>query len=54
MTDADFRDLVRQMRAAQKRYFELRRRDDLLASKDYERRVDHELERGDAPDLFDR
>ena len=43
MTHADFVKLVRNMRAAQNRYFHARMPEDLLVAKDYERRVDKAL-----------
>ena len=43
MTHADFVKLVRNMREAQNRYFHARMPVDLLAAKEYERRVDRAL-----------
>lgn len=44
MTDQDFRHLVRDMRRAQRDYFQHRRPELLRAARDYERRVDRELD----------
>lgn len=43
ITDAEFRELVRQMRHNQRRYFATRNQDALRISKDLEKRVDEEL-----------
>lgn len=44
MSDPDFRDLVRRMRAAQKAYFKSRDGGDLAESKRLEKLVDGELD----------
>lgn len=41
--DADFRDLVRRLREAQRRYFARRTQEDLVESKRLEREVDQAL-----------
>jgi hypothetical protein len=51
MSDQQFRDLVRKMRAAQAHYF--RHRDNLPACKQLEREVDDELSGKREPGLFD-
>lgn len=43
---ADFAGLVRQMREEQTRYFRTRSRDDLVAAKRMEQRIDWILDRG--------
>ena len=43
MNHTDFVTLVRNMRAAQNRYFHARMPEDLLTAKEYERRVDKAL-----------
>lgn len=56
MTDAEFRALVRQMRDAQKKWFNARTRtqEGLETSKSLERQVDNELKRDEQPGLFGR
>jgi hypothetical protein len=46
MNDTEFRQLVREMRKAQKDYFRNRLQSDLYKCKDLERRVDQELSAG--------
>jgi hypothetical protein len=53
MTPSEFKDLVRQMRNAQQRYFHTRTQQDLRYAKDYERRVDLELNTDQSAGLFD-
>lgn len=43
ITDVEFRELVRQMRHNQRRYFATRNQDALRISKELEKRVDEEL-----------
>lgn len=43
ITDAEFRELVRQMRHNQRRYFATRNQDALRISKELEKRIDEEL-----------
>lgn len=43
ITDAEFREMVRQMRHNQRRYFAMRNQDALRISKELEKRVDEEL-----------
>lgn len=45
MTDREFLELVRRMRAAQRVYFQCRAPSDLNRAKAFEREVDRELER---------
>lgn len=45
MTDREFTELVRKMRAAQRVYFQCRAPSDLNRAKALERKVDDELER---------
>lgn len=52
MTDSDFRDLVRQMRAAQRAYFKTRDRAALDESIRLERDVDAELARDGSQGLL--
>jgi hypothetical protein len=54
MTEAEFRALVRQMRNAQKKWFNPRTRtqEGLETSKSLERQVDNELKRDEQPGLF--
>lgn len=53
MIEKDFREAVRAMRKYQKAYFANRRHEDLVLSKDWERRVDWELkQKAQTPDLF--
>ncbi len=52
MTDKEFRDLVRRMRAAQKDYFRTRHKSYLDYSRRLEKQVDAEL-RNDTPNLFE-
>ena len=54
MTDAQFEDAVRHMRACQRTYFRSRGHESLMAAKQWEHKVDGELyrrevERGNAP-----
>lgn len=52
MSDKEFIDLVRKMRAAQAFYFKTRSVHELRCARDYERKVDTELQeraRADAP-----
>lgn len=48
MTDREFAELVRKMRAAQRVYFQCRAPSDLNRAKALERKVDDELERRSA------
>jgi len=43
MNERTFRELVRQLRVTQKRYFKLRRPADLIDAKELERQIDVEL-----------
>lgn len=52
MDGLQFRQLVRSLRAAQKRYFRDRRPQDLETSKSLERQVDRELENEGQGELF--
>ena len=52
MTPAEFRDLARRMRAAQREYFRTRDRVVLDESKRLEREMDAELERDGQGELF--
>jgi hypothetical protein len=56
MTDAEFRNLVRQMRAAQSRWFnpKTRTQEVLELSRSLERQVDRELAKDGQKTLFDR
>jgi hypothetical protein len=53
MTDDDFRQLVAEMRNAQREYFKTRASDWLTAAKKLEKQVDDELRPSKAPTLFD-
>ena len=48
MTPAEFRDLVAKMRLHQRAWFARHSPSDLRAAKDYERRVDAELDASDS------
>lgn len=52
MDNIEFRRLVKEMRTAQKNWFELRQHQYLEQSKDLERRVDRELEENGQGQLF--
>lgn len=52
ITDAEFRELVRQMRHNQRRYFATRNQDALRISKELEKRIDEELAKDKQMVLF--
>ena len=52
ITDAEFREIVRQMRHNQRRYFATRNQDALRISKELEKRVDEELAKDKQMVLF--
>ena len=52
ITDAEFRELVRQMRHNQRRYFATRNQDALRISKELEKRIDEELAKDRQMALF--